>query len=99
MRHCRTDWAGIQDMNQWNASPVCSSIEEEEPVFLLRAKDPAAAATVFYWSQVVKEQGGDPELVARVIQWSNEMTQWRQDHYPAPKVADVPEGRLRPSSE
>lgn len=76
MKHLRSDWDGIQDTRQDTALPS-SSILPDEPVFLLRAKDPAAAATVFYWSQVVKEQGGDPELVARVVQWSNEMTQWR----------------------
>lgn len=96
MKHLRSDWDGIQDLHQMDpALGPSSSIIEDEPVFLLRAKDPAAAATVFYWTQVVKEQGGDPDLVARVIQWSNEMTEWRQKNYPAPKVADTPKELLR----
>lgn len=98
MKHCRTDWDGIQDTRQgtgYALSGECSSIQEDEPVFLLRAKDPAAGATVFYWAQIVKEQGGDPELVARVIQWSNEMTRWKEEHYPNKLVADTPTEKLR----
>lgn len=95
MKHLRSDWDGIQDIHQELYDVPSSSILPDEPVFLLRAKDPAAAAAVFYWAKVVEQQGGDPELVKRVIQWSTEMTQWRQENYPAPKVADVPEGKLR----
>jgi hypothetical protein len=45
--------------------------------------------------QAVELQGGDPELCARVRRWASEMVEWRQKNYPAPKVADVPDGVLR----
>lgn len=96
MRHLRRDWDGIQDTHQRdNSLRESSTIEEDEPVFLLRAKDPAAAAIVMDWANLVELQGGDPELVKRVRLWSIEMTKWRQENYPAPKVADVPKGMLR----
>ncbi len=96
MKHCRSDWDGIQDAYQDPRiiSPS-SSIEEDEPVFVLRAKDPAAGATVFYWAAVVEEQGGSPELVARVRKWSTEMAEWRQKNHPDKLVADTPLDRLR----
>lgn len=94
MKHLRSDWDGIQDIHQSTSFPS-SSIQDDEPVFLLRAKDPAAAIAVDMWADLVEDQGGDPALVRRVRQWALEMTEWRQYHYPAPKVADVPEGMLR----
>ncbi len=94
MKHCRSDWDGIQDVHQDSVHPA-SSIEIDEPVFLLRAKDPAAGATVFYWAEVVKQQGGDPALVARVRAWSAEMEIWRQKNYPDKLVADTPFDKLR----
>lgn len=95
MRHLRSDWDGIQDVHQGIADWPSSSIKADEPVFLLRAKDPAAAYAVMAWSDQVEAQGGDPELIKRVRQWAQEMNNWRLDNYPAPKVADVPEGMLR----
>lgn len=94
MLHLRSDWDGIQDTYQ-ETRRVSSSIEADEPVFLLRAKDPASSACVMSWANLVELQGGDPELVKQVRLWASEMTKWRQEHHPAPKVADVPEGRLR----
>ena len=95
MKHLRSDWDGIQDENQGLLVTASSSIEYDEPVFLLRAKDPAAAAAVYYWARIVAEQGGDPDLVRRVSKWSTEMTEWRNKHYPYSSVADVPIGFLK----
>lgn len=98
MRHLRSDWDGIQDTRQnefgWNKEDK-SSIEHDEPVFLLRAKDPAAGAAVYYWACVIAELGGDPDLVARVKVWSAEMTEWKNTHYPEKLVADTPKEVLK----
>lgn len=70
-------------------------IPDDEPVFLLRAKDPAAPMAVEIWATLVAKQGGDPELVDRVRRWAAEMNMYRLEHYPEKTVADVPEGMLR----
>lgn len=94
MWHLRSDWDGIQDTRKDTDFPH-SSIHEDEPVFLLRAKDPASSQAVAYWAGLVDAGGGDPELVYRVRGWANRMTAWRQENYPEPKVADVPDGALK----
>lgn len=63
MRHCRSDWDGIQDNNQGKDTVPHSSIADDEPVFLLRAKDPAAAYAVEMWADLVADQAGIQSLL------------------------------------
>lgn len=88
MKHMRIDYDGIQDST--------GKVPDDEPVFLLRGKDPSAAAAVNAWANDVQKRGGDPELVASARQWAMQMAYyqmgfWNDGHH----VADVPEGMLR----
>ena len=97
MKHLREDYDGIQDLSQiltiWPAPGT--SIEADEPVFVLRAKDPSAPSAVLAWAQDVLERGGDPDLCERVAAWSLEMEEWRRTNHPDKIVADVPKEMLR----
>jgi hypothetical protein len=73
-------------------------IPDDEPVFLLRGKDPAAFVAVQAWANEVERRDGDPALVARVREWAAEMAYYAGSHVDvtAPmKAPDVPEGLLR----
>jgi hypothetical protein len=68
-------------------------IPDDEPVFLLRGQDPAAANAVRAYARLARALGSDPEMCNRIMQWADEMEQ-----YAATKqhgVPDVPEGMLR----
>ncbi len=54
MKHARTDYNRIVDTE--------NKIPEDEPVFLLRAQDVSAAATVRHWADLNDAGGGDPVL-------------------------------------
>lgn len=51
--------------------------EPDEPVFVLRAKDPTAAALVWMWAAVAEIQGvHEPEKVREARQLMVDMTEW-----------------------
>lgn len=70
-----------------------SSIHSDEPVFVLRAKDPCSAATVRRYAQLASAAGSDPEFCLRIMQWADQMeayaaTNFKVKHRHAP---DAPE--------
>lgn len=91
MRHLRKDWDSIQPTSG------TTGIREDEPVFLLRAKDPVAALVVAYWADLAADSGTDEITCSRVHEWSQEMHAYRLKHFPDKKFPDVPEGQLRAS--
>lgn len=80
---------------KWLGLHMDPLIGEDEPVFLLRAKDPVAGDVVRYWAERVAQRGGDPVLVGRVDRWANEMDDWRREHGDERTVPDVPKESLR----
>ena len=54
---------------------------DDEPLFVLRAKDPCAIATVLAWINfrvaTGKNKNDDPEL-AEALQWANDVAAWRK---------------------
>jgi hypothetical protein len=88
MKHLRSDWDSIQP------APGETTIEDDEPVFLLRARDVVGADTVHDWAGRAYAAGADPAHCTRVHEWADEMEAWRQEHGGG-HVPDVPEGRLR----
>lgn len=80
MKHARRDYARIQDPEK--------QIPEDEPVFLLRAQDKVAAATVLAWAELNDAAGGDDQLSKIAREHAFEMRRWTPK-----KVADFPRKR------
>ena len=84
MIHARKDYDRIQD-------PL-GLIAEDEPVFLLRAKDKFAPSTLKFWaSQVASE--GDQQLADHIISHADKMVDWQKNN--TSKVPDTPEDEFR----
>lgn len=69
MLHAREDYNRIQDPEE--------KIGVDEPVFLLRAKDVSAPATLRFWAEENKRNGGDPVLTALAHVHANTMAVWQ----------------------
>lgn len=80
MLHARTDYQNIQSSE--------TTIAEDEPVFLLRAKDMLAPATLEFWAGKLDEAGGDPETSEHVRQWAALMRTWQEAN--VSKIPDAP---------
>lgn len=82
MKHARDDYNRIQD--------PAGLIGEDEPVFLLRAKDITAPAIVRKWAYAQQAQNGtDEHAVALALAQADAMEAWQREH--GCKVADVPQ--------
>lgn len=64
-------------------------IPKDEPVFVLRAQDVAAADAVRYWAAVAQQKGAAPEIVSAAIRHADLMDQW-----PTKKIPDMPESAV-----
>lgn len=72
MKHAREDYNRIQD--------PAGKIAEDEPVFLLRAKDMFAPDVVRYWATVQRDAGGDPKLIELALAHANAMDRWQVEN-------------------
>jgi len=79
MIHARDDFNRIQD--------PAGKIGEDEPVFLIRAKDQASAGTVRAWAELHKAAGGDPLLSQLAYDHADLMEEWQEQH--GKKAADL----------
>lgn len=70
MKHAREDYNRIQDPEK--------RIGEDEPVFLLRAQDVSAPATLSFWAEENLCNGGDPALSALAKEHADAMTAWQE---------------------
>jgi hypothetical protein len=84
MKHARPDYQEAIVDNR----PPGQAIDTDEPVFLLRAQDDTAPATVEFWAIENIKNGGDPELTKRAILHAQKMREWQQafGHKPADLV-------------
>lgn len=89
MRHLRSDYSGIQDITGQ------VKILNDEPVFILRAKDPDAAQVVRVWAAYVYNRGGEIALVRAAQWWADEMERYAGEHFETRHVADVDEKHLQ----
>ncbi len=80
MIHARKDYNRIQD--------PAGLIPEDEPVFLLRAKDMCAPATVEFWAQLADKYGATPEMTNVALDHARKMEEWQQEH--GTQVPDMP---------
>jgi hypothetical protein len=83
MKHARHDYDRIQD--------PAGLIPEEEPVFLLRAQDELAPATVLRWSEMAIAAGCDMRIVVAAMRQAAEMVEWQRKHGSfVPDMPDLP---------
>ena len=73
MKHARKDYNSIQDLRDLNDEGV---IPEDEPVFLLRAKDLCAPDVVMYWAERAKEIGASKEMCQMARDHAVAMLDW-----------------------
>lgn len=79
MKHGRADY------NEEIQAPA-HIIPADEPVFLLRAQDRAAAPAVRAWAAVAQALGAEPEVVNNALHQAELMEAW-----PVKKIPDSPE--------
>jgi hypothetical protein len=72
MIHARADYNRIQDPE--------GKIGEDEPVFLLRAKDVCAPGAVAAWANAAERMGCSPEIVELARRWAATMTVWQDEN-------------------
>lgn len=80
MIHARKDYNRIQDPE--------GLIGENEPVFLLRAKDKTAPNTLRHWAQLQLNEGNPGLHVQLALNHTNIMEEWQKEH--GCKMPDVP---------
>jgi hypothetical protein len=55
--------------------------QSDEPIFVLRAKDPAASRAVRHWADICEAQGThETGKIAEARRLANEMDRWREFH-------------------
>lgn len=81
MKHARTDYNRIQD-------PV-RLIPDDEPVFLIRAKDQVSGDAVRAWADLHDKAGGDPAMSNAARRHALLMDAWSEK-----QLADAPKGAL-----
>lgn len=85
MKHARVDYDRIQD--------PAGLIGEDEPVFLLRAKDVVAAKAVRAWAALAAVAGADLLMVNASLVQADRMEFWQEIN--SCKVPDMPEAGKR----
>lgn len=57
--------------------PCLDKVRADEPIFVIRAKDPLAKATVEFWANLANRQKAhEPEKVAEALTLAGEMGRW-----------------------
>ena len=90
MLHPRKDYQCIQPSG---SDPP--NIGEDEPVFLLRAKDRLAPETMEFWASTLEASDGDQATVDHVRAWAEFMRKWQRDN--GSKLPDAPESVHEPT--
>jgi hypothetical protein len=64
-----------------NGEGCLGKAADDELLFVLRAKDPAAAMVVRIWSQIAASQAmHEPEKLAEAFELATQMDAWRKAH-------------------
>ena len=79
MLHARKDYQCVQPVAGL-VEGTMPTIGENEPVFLLRAKDQIAPDTLDFWASQLEKAGGDPDTVAHVRRWAGLMRKWQHEN-------------------
>ena len=81
MIHARKDYNSIQDSS--------GHIPEDEPVFLIRAKDKVGPLAVETWAELAMVAGADENIVRHAKEHAQRMREYQLKH--GFKVPDMPE--------
>lgn len=99
MRHARLDYEAIQPWPtkrphhmRFVAGQGEPVIPDDEPVFVLRAKDRSAPDLVRLWAEV---NAHDSHVAGKVKAWADEMERYANEHYAGGKAPDTPHELLR----
>ena len=84
MKHAREDYEPIQD-------PRPDGIADDEPVFVIRAQDICAPATVEAWANLAELAGASKLIQDRARAHAQAMREWQAAN--GPKVPDMPGGQ------
>lgn len=82
MIHARSDYDRIQDPE--------GIIPEDEPVFLLRAKDDLFIPTVAHWLTLLELYNGDPTSINCIRGFIDKAIEWREKNNHLTKLPDMP---------
>jgi hypothetical protein len=80
MIHARDDYNRIQD--------PAGFIEEDEPVFLFRAKDVLAPVILGRYADLLRQHGCDQAMIDATLAWEQKMRVWQRTH--RCKLPDMP---------
>lgn len=86
MKHARADYNRIQD--------PAGLIPDDEPVFLIRAKDIVSADAVRAWADLHDKAGGDPMMSYAARRHALLMDAWHEK-----RLADAPEDAIRKAAQ
>jgi hypothetical protein len=80
VKHARPDYDRIQD--------PAGLIPDDEPVFLIRAKDAISPAVVNHWASLAQLAGASPVMVRAARRQADAMKDWQVKH--GSKIPDLP---------
>ena len=86
MLHARKDYDRIQDPS--------GKIGEDEPVFLLRAKDELAPICLILWAEELIRRGGDKKMANMVAEHAAKMIDWQEKN--GCRLPDLPGESIKP---
>jgi hypothetical protein len=55
-------------------------VGDDEPVFIVRGKDAAAAETIEMWGRLALAHGAHPALAAQAGRWAERVREWQRVH-------------------
>jgi hypothetical protein len=87
--HARTDYDRIQD--------PAELIPTDEPVLLLRGKDPLGWVGATYYRDALVNAGGQPEMIEALNRQIDRMRAWWNEHDDGRIVPDMPSDAVRSS--
>lgn len=70
MKHMTEKYEHIQDIK--------CVINEDEPVFILRAQDSLAPSMLENWASALQASGGNMKLVLKALEHAQEMRNWQK---------------------
>lgn len=81
MKHARNDYSSIQDLS--------GKVPDDEPVFLIRAKDKLAPIIVRIYADLARSVEAKADFIALCELWAGVIEKYAAEHYNGGKVPDA----------